>query len=94
MQHAVAPPALPVQAEQGDPIHLQCHLCKFTIYSQQGVNVHIEKQHNEQKEPEFHSQSEAPREQTRNYRCMCPSCRKMGETEHRFSKHIYFSDKS
>ena len=41
MQHAVAPSASLVQAEQRDPVHFQCDLCEFATYSQQGVNVHI-----------------------------------------------------
>ena len=66
MQHAVGPPALPVQAEQGDPLRFQCHLCEFTTYSQQGVNVHIEKQYSEQQEPKVDSEGKAPRKEAPN----------------------------
>ena len=66
MQHAVGPPALPVQAEQGDPIRFQWHLCEFTTYSQQGVKVHIEKQYSEQQEPKVDSEGKAPRKEAPN----------------------------
>jgi hypothetical protein len=86
LQHA-ALMVLPVQAEQEEPLLLQCDICDFKTNSQQEVNVHKGNQHQEQQKPVAQDE-ESNDDQNEIEHFMCGHCEYGTYSKHGLAVHL------